>query len=139
VRCRTGLHCGAATRRADGICPVIRRPLQGPYSTAPVDLLVVSGRAGPHTRELEAIGELGHSSANAAHLSTRGAGDAYLAVVLFLVDQTVTVGNGTATNTASSVRVDKVDGRWLITVFDPVVNAARRPLTVIRRSDRGRS
>ena len=44
------------------------------------------------------------------------------AVVLLFVDQTVTVGQGTPTNTASSVRVtlDKVDGRWLISQFDPV-------------------
>jgi Mce-associated membrane protein len=44
------------------------------------------------------------------------------AVVLLFVDQTVTVGQGAPTNTASSVRVtlDKVDGRWLISQFDPV-------------------
>ena len=44
------------------------------------------------------------------------------AVVLLFVDQTVTVGQGTPTDTASSVRVtlDKVDGRWLISQFDPV-------------------
>jgi Mce-associated membrane protein len=43
-------------------------------------------------------------------------------VVLLFVDQTVTVGQGAPTNTASSVRVtlDKVDGRWLISQFDPV-------------------
>lgn len=44
------------------------------------------------------------------------------AVVLLFVDQTVTIGNGAPTNTASSVRVilDKVNGRWLISQFDPV-------------------
>ena len=44
------------------------------------------------------------------------------AVVLLFVDQTVTVGKDAPTNTASSVRVtlDKVDGRWLISQFDPV-------------------
>lgn len=44
------------------------------------------------------------------------------AVVLLFVNQTVTVGNGAPTDTASSVRVtvDKVDGRWLISKFDPV-------------------
>jgi Mce-associated membrane protein len=44
------------------------------------------------------------------------------AVVLLFVDQTVTVGQSAPTNTASSVRVtlDKVDGRWLISQFDPV-------------------
>ena len=44
------------------------------------------------------------------------------AVVLLFVDQTVIVGKEAPTNTASSVRVtlDKVDGRWLISQFDPV-------------------
>ncbi|MBX7433440.1 hypothetical protein JDV09_15165 [Mycobacterium sp. Y57] len=44
------------------------------------------------------------------------------AVVLLFVNQTVTVGGDAPTDTASSVRVtlDKVDGRWLISEFDPV-------------------
>jgi Mce-associated membrane protein len=44
------------------------------------------------------------------------------AVVLVFVDQTVIVGKDAPTNTASSVRValDKVQGRWLISQFDPV-------------------
>ena len=44
------------------------------------------------------------------------------AVVLLFVNQTVTVGQQPPTDTASSVRVtlDKVDGRWLISAFDPV-------------------
>jgi Mce-associated membrane protein len=44
------------------------------------------------------------------------------AVVLLFVDQTVIVGKDAPTNTASTVRVtlDKVDGRWLISQFDPV-------------------
>jgi Mce-associated membrane protein len=44
------------------------------------------------------------------------------AVVLLFVDQTVIVGKDAPTNTASSVRgtLDKVDGRWLISQFDPV-------------------
>jgi len=44
------------------------------------------------------------------------------AVVLLFVNQAVTVGQSAPTNTASSVRVtlDKVDGRWLISQFDPV-------------------
>jgi Mce-associated membrane protein len=44
------------------------------------------------------------------------------AVVLVFVNQTVTVGNGAPTNTASSVRVtlDKIGGRWLISEFTPV-------------------
>ncbi len=44
------------------------------------------------------------------------------AVVLLFVNQTVTVGNSAPSDTASSVRVtvDKIDGRWLISKFDPV-------------------
>jgi Mce-associated membrane protein len=44
------------------------------------------------------------------------------AVVLLFVNQTIIVGQGAPTSTASSVRVtlDKVSGRWLISQFDPV-------------------
>lgn len=44
------------------------------------------------------------------------------AVVLLFVNQTTTVGTSAPTDTASSVRVtlDKIDGRWLISGFDPV-------------------
>ena len=44
------------------------------------------------------------------------------AVVLVFVDQTTTIGTDAPTQSASSVRVglDKVDGRWLISQFDPV-------------------
>ena len=44
------------------------------------------------------------------------------AVVLVFVNQTVVVGQDMPSDTASSVRVtlDKVDGRWLISEFEPV-------------------
>lgn len=44
------------------------------------------------------------------------------AVVLVFVDQTTTIANDAPTQSTSSVRVtlDKVDGRWLISQFDPV-------------------
>jgi Mce-associated membrane protein len=44
------------------------------------------------------------------------------AVVLVFVDQMATVGNDAPAETASTVRVtmDKVGGRWLISLFDPV-------------------
>lgn len=44
------------------------------------------------------------------------------AVVLVFVDQTTTIGTDAPTQSTSSVRVslEKVDGRWLITQFDPV-------------------
>jgi Mce-associated membrane protein len=44
------------------------------------------------------------------------------AVVLIFVDQTITLGNDAPTSTSSCVRVslDNVDGRWLISAFDPI-------------------
>jgi len=44
------------------------------------------------------------------------------AVVLVFVDQTVTVGSGAPTGSASTVRVtlDKVGNRWLISQFEPI-------------------
>lgn len=44
------------------------------------------------------------------------------AVVLVFVNQTITMGNDPPTTTASSVRIslDRIDGRWLISGFDPV-------------------
>jgi Mce-associated membrane protein len=44
------------------------------------------------------------------------------AVVLVFVNQTVTIGEGAPTDTAPVVRVvlDKVNGRWLVSHFDPV-------------------
>lgn len=44
------------------------------------------------------------------------------AVVMVFVNQTVIVGKDAPTDTASSVRVtlDKVDGRWLISQFEPI-------------------
>jgi Mce-associated membrane protein len=44
------------------------------------------------------------------------------AVVLLFVNQTVTVGNGVPTDTASSVRItlEKNGDRWLISEFEPV-------------------
>jgi len=44
------------------------------------------------------------------------------AVALVFVDQTTTIGNDAPTQTTSSVRVslEQVDGRWLISQFDPV-------------------
>ena len=49
------------------------------------------------------------------------------AVVLLFVNQTVTVGTGVPTDTASSVRVtlDKVGDRWLISKFRPGVGRIR--------------
>jgi len=50
-------------------------------------------------------------SANAGH-----------AVILLFINQTVTIGTDPPTDTASSVRVtlDKIDGQWLISQFEPI-------------------
>jgi Mce-associated membrane protein len=44
------------------------------------------------------------------------------AVVLVFVNQAITMGKSAPTNTASSVRMtlDKTDGKWLVSQFDPV-------------------
>ncbi|MDX1887821.1 hypothetical protein [Mycolicibacterium sp. 120270] len=44
------------------------------------------------------------------------------AVVLVFVNQTVTIGKDAPSSTASSVRVtlDRTDGRWLISGFEPI-------------------
>ena len=44
------------------------------------------------------------------------------AVALVFVDQTIASANQPATTTSSSIRVtlDKIDGRWLVSRFDPV-------------------
>lgn len=44
------------------------------------------------------------------------------AVVLMFVDQTIVMGSDPPSNTASRVRaaLDKVNGRWLISSFDPI-------------------
>ncbi len=48
--------------------------------------------------------------------------DSHHAVVLVFVNQTVVIGTGAPSDTASSVRVtlDKVGDKWLISKFDPV-------------------
>ncbi|MGA9493167.1 MAG: hypothetical protein WBV80_23365 [Mycobacterium sp.] len=44
------------------------------------------------------------------------------AVVLLFINQSLTIGQDVPTNSASTVQVglDKIDGRWLISKFDPV-------------------
>jgi Mce-associated membrane protein len=51
-----------------------------------------------------------------------GLADARHAVVLVFVNQTTTIGGDPPSDTASSVRValDNVNGRWLISQFDPI-------------------
>lgn len=48
--------------------------------------------------------------------------DSHRAVVLVFINQTIIVGDGapTATSTAVRVTLDNIDGRWLISNFDPI-------------------
>jgi Mce-associated membrane protein len=59
--------------------------------------------------------------AKAAAAASVSATDSH-AVVLVFVNQTVTIGEGAPSDTAPVVRVilDKVNGRWLVSHFDPV-------------------
>lgn len=61
------------------------------------------------------------TAANVAAAASVSASENH-AVVLVFVNQTITIGNSAPTNTASSVRMtlDKRDGRWLVSQFDPV-------------------
>lgn len=67
---------------------------------------------------------LGKGIASTAKVPATGvvSADSGRAVVLAYVDQVVTVGKEPPTQTNSSVRVtmNKVDGRWLISGFDPI-------------------
>lgn len=61
------------------------------------------------------------TTANVAAAATVSASGNH-AVVLVFVNQTITMGKSAPTNTASSVRMtlDKTDGKWLVSQFDPV-------------------
>ena len=73
--------------------------------------LVIPGAKQKQISAVATVPAAASTSASATH-----------AVVLVFVNQTVIVGQDAPTNSASSVRVtlDKVDGRWLISQFDPV-------------------
>jgi Mce-associated membrane protein len=62
------------------------------------------------------------SAAAAVAAAASVSADPRHAVVLVFVDQTTTVGADKPSDSASSVRVtlDKVDGKWLMSGFDPV-------------------
>jgi Mce-associated membrane protein len=83
---------------------------RGAY-TALVDKVVIPGAKERHIISQANIAAAGPASADAQH-----------AVVLLFVDQTITIGTDPPTNTASSVRVslDKVDGRWMVSKFEPI-------------------
>jgi Mce-associated membrane protein len=91
-----------------------RERLTGEFKDAYTELtrqVVVPGAKEKHISSVAKVTAAASVSATANH-----------AVVLAFVDQTVTIGTGAPTDTQPVVRVtlDKVNGRWLVSRFDPV-------------------
>jgi Mce-associated membrane protein len=91
-----------------------RERLTGEFKDAYTELtrqVVIPGAKEKHISSVAKVNAVASVSASAGH-----------AVVLAFVDQTVTIGSGAPTDTQPVVRVtlDKVDGRWLVSRFDPV-------------------
>ncbi len=91
-----------------------RDRLTGDFKDAYINLIrqvVIPGAKEKHISAVAKINAAASVSASANH-----------AVVLLYVDQTVTIGDGAPTDTQPVVRValDKVNGRWLVSHFDPV-------------------
>ena len=91
-----------------------RERLTGEFKDAYTELtrqVVIPGAKEKHISSVAKVNAAASVSATANH-----------AVVLLFVDQTVTIGAGAPTDTQPVVRVtlDKVDGRWLVSRFDPV-------------------
>jgi Mce-associated membrane protein len=80
------------------------------YRSLTADIVIPSAKQ-KHISAVASVPAVGSVSANPHH-----------AVVLVFANQTVVVGDGVPTDTASSVRVtlDKVENHWLISGFDPV-------------------
>jgi Mce-associated membrane protein len=79
--------------------------------TSLIDQVVIPGARQKQITSVATVPAAASVSANGNH-----------AVVLVFVNQTITIGNDPPTNTASSVRVtlDKPNGQWLISQFEPV-------------------
>lgn len=91
-----------------------RERLTGEFKDAYAELtrqVVVPGAKEKHISSVAKANAAASVSATANH-----------AVALVYVDQTVTIGTGAPTDTQPVVRVtlDKVNGRWLVSRFDPV-------------------
>jgi Mce-associated membrane protein len=80
------------------------------YRSLTADIVIPAAKQ-KHISAVASVPAVGSVSANP-----------HQAVVLIFANQTVVVGDGVPTDTASSVRValDKVENRWLISGFDPV-------------------
>lgn len=105
------------TYHADTVDKDLAKPrerLTGEFKDAYAELtrqVVVPGAKEKHISSVAKANAAASVSATTTH-----------AVALVYVDQTVTIGAGTPTDTQPVVRVtlDKVDGRWLVSRFDPV-------------------
>ncbi len=91
-----------------------RERLTGDFKDAYTALtreVVIPGAKEKHISAVAKVNAAAPVSATASH-----------AVVLLFVNQTVTIGEGAPTDTQPVVRValDKVNGRWLVSHFDPV-------------------
>ena len=99
---------------ADKDLGAARERLTGDFKDAYTTLtreVVIPGAKEKHISAVAKVNAAGSVSATANH-----------AVVLLFVNQTVTIGDGAPTDTQPVVRVtlDKVNGRWLVSHFDPV-------------------
>jgi Mce-associated membrane protein len=99
---------------ADQDLAAARERLTGEFKDAYGELIrqvVVPGAKEKHISSVAKVSAASSVSASANH-----------AVALLYVNQTVTIGDGAPTDTQPVVKVtlDKVDGRWLVSHFDPV-------------------
>jgi len=99
---------------ADKDLNAARDRLTGDFKEAYTNLIrqvVIPGAKEKHISSVTKVTAAAPASATANH-----------AVVLLFVNQTVTIGDGVPTDTQPVVRVtlDKVNGRWLVSHFDPV-------------------
>jgi len=91
-----------------------RERLTGEFKDAYTDLtrqVVIPGAKEKHINAVAKVNSAAPVSVTPDH-----------AVTLLFVDQTVTIGDGAPTDTQPVIRVtlDKVNGRWLVSHFDPV-------------------
>jgi len=105
------------TYRADTIeedFAAARDQLTGPFRDSYTELVNTVVIPAARQKQLSAVAEVvGTASVSASPQR---------AVALVFIDQTTTAGTATPKVTPSTVRVqlDKVDGRWLVSGFDPV-------------------
>lgn len=91
-----------------------RNLLTGDFQKSYTDLTTSVVIPGAKQQQISATARVPAAAAVSADLNH--------AVVLLFVNQTVVVGQGAPSDTASSVRVtlDRIDGKWLISKFEPV-------------------